>query len=143
MIFKNCNEVIPIRPNDFQDEDLKLINSIRNSLQNYKKFIDEQKFDQFLKNIWLVISDANKYVDSQAPWSLKKNDLQRMEVVLYTLIETIRQISIMLQPFIPNTSKSILDHIQIPLVKRDIKSVELFIDGGIKISTPKPLFPRI
>ena len=143
MIFKNCNEVIPIRPNDFQDEDLKLINSIRNSLQNYRSLMDEQKFDQFLKNIWLVISDANKYVDNQAPWSLKKNDFQRMEVVLYTLIETIRQISIMLQPFIPNTSKSILDHIQIPLVKRDIKSVELFIDGGIKISTPIPLFPRI
>ena len=143
MIFKNCNEVIPIRPNDFQDEDLKLINSIRNSLQNYRSLMDEQKFDQFLKNIWLVISDANKYVDNQAPWSLKKNDFQRMEVVLYTLIETIRQISIMLQPFIPNTSKSILDHIQIPLVKRDIKSIELFFEGGIQISTPKPLFPRV
>ena len=143
MIFKNCNEVIPIKPNDFQDEDLKLINSIRNSLQNYRSLMDEQKFDQFLKNIWLVISDANKYVDNQAPWSLKKNDFQRMEVVLYTLIETIRQISIMLQPFIPNTSKSILDHIQIPLVQRDIKSIELFFDGGIKISTPKPLFPRV
>ena len=143
MIFKNCNEVIPIRPNDFQDEDLKLINSIRNSLQNYRSLMDEQKFDQFLKNIWLVISDANKYVDNQAPWSLKKNDFQRMEVVLYTLIETIRQISIMLQPFIPNTSKSILDHIQIPLVKRDIKSIELSFEGGIQISTPKPLFPRV
>ena len=143
MIIKNCNEVIPIRPNDFQDEDLKLVNSIRNSLQNYRSLMDEQKFDQFLKNIWVVISDANKYVDNQAPWSLKKNDFQRMEVVLYTLIETIRQISIMLQPFIPNTSKSILDHIQIPLVQRDIKSIELFFDGGIKISTPKPLFPRV
>ena len=105
--------------------------------------MDEQKFDQFLKNIWLVISDANKYVDNQAPWSLKKNDFKRMEVVLYTLIETIRQISIMLQPFIPNTSNSILEHIQIPLVLRDIKSIELFFDGGIKIYTPKPLFPRV
>ncbi len=143
MIFKNCNEVIPIKPNDFQDEDLKLINSIRHSIQNYRSLMDEQKFDQFLKNIWLVISDANKYVDNQAPWSLKKNDFQRMEVVLYTLIETIRQISIMIQPFIPNTSKSILDHIQIPLVKRDIKSIELYFDGGIKISTPKSLFPRV
>ena len=143
MIFKNCNEVIPIRPNDFQDEDLKLINSIRNSLQNYRSLMDEQKFDQFLKNIWLVISDANKYVDNQAPWSLKKNDFQRMEVVLYTLVETIRQISIILQPFIPNTSKSILDHIQIPLTQRDIKSIELFLNGGIKISKPKHLFPRI
>ena len=78
-----------------------------------------------------------------ATYSLKKNDYQRMEVVLYTLTETIRQISIMLQPFIPNTSKAILDHIDIPLVERDIKSIELFFSGGIKISTPNPLFPRI
>ena len=108
-----------------------------------KNEVIKQKFDQFLKNIWMVISDANKYVDEQAPWSLKKNDYQRMEVVLYTLTETIRQISIMLQPFIPNTSKAILDHIDIPLVERDIKSIQLFFSGGIKISTPNPLFPRI
>ena len=49
----------------------------------------------------------------------------------------------MLQPFIPNTSKAILDYIDIPLVERDIKSIELFFSGGIKISTPNPLFPRI
>ena len=143
MIFKNCHEVVPIKPDIFKDEDLKLINSIKNSLHDYRNLMDEQKFDQFLKNIWMVISDANKYVDEQAPWSLKKNDYQRMEVVLYTLTETIRQISIMLQPFIPNTSKAILDHIDIPLVERDIKSIELFFSGGIKISTPNPLFPRI
>ena len=143
MIFKNCDEIIPIRPNHFQDEDLELINSIRNSIQNYRSLIDEQKFDQFLKNIWLVISDANKYVDEQAPWSLKKNNFKRMEIVLYTLIETIRQISIMLQPFVPKTSKLVLDHIQIPLNQRDIKSLELSFEGGIKISIPKPLFPRI
>ena len=66
-----------------------------------------------------------------------------MEIVLYTLIETIRQISIMLQPFIPKTSKHVLDHLQIPFDQREIKSIELSFDGGIKISTPKPLFPRI
>ena len=46
----------------------------------------QQKFDQYLKNIWIVISNANKYVDEQAPWALMKNNFERMEVVLFTLI---------------------------------------------------------
>ena len=74
-----------------------------------------QKFDQYLKNIWITIGNANKYVDEQAPWSLKKSDFSRMEDVLYNLLETIRQISILLQPFMPESSKTILDHIKLKM----------------------------
>ena len=127
----------------FIKEDLTLINSIKINLNDYRNLIDEQKFDQYLKNIWVVISNANKYVDEQAPWALKKNNFERMEAVLYTLIETIRQISILLQPFIPDTAEKILDHIKIPHDQRKLKSVEFFLNGNIKIALPKPLFPRI
>ena len=143
MIFKNCNETIPLKPNKFNKEDSTLINSIKNSLNDYRNFIDEQKFDQYLKNIWIVISNANKYVDEQAPWALKKNNFERMEVVLFTLVETIRQISILLQPFIPDTAEKILDHIKIPHDQRKLESVVFILNGNIKISLPNPLFPRI
>ena len=111
--------------------------------KDYRSLIDEQKFDQYLKNIWIVISNANKYVDEQAPWALKKNNFERMEVVLFTLVETIRQISILLQPFIPDTAEKILDHIKIPHDQRKLESVCFILNGDIKISLPKPLFPRI
>ena len=143
MIFKNCNETIPLKPNKFFQEDLKLINSIKNSLNDYRDLIDEQKFDLYLKNIWIVISNANKYVDEQAPWSLKKNNFERMEVVLFTLVETIRQISILLQPFIPDTAKKILDHLKISHDQRKLKSVDIILNGNFKISSPNQLFPRI
>ena len=143
MIFKNCNEKIPLKPNKFNKEDSTLINSIKNNLDDYRRLIDEQKFDQYLKNIWIVISNANKYVDEQAPWALKKNNFERMEVVLFTLVETIRQISILLQPFIPDTAEKILDHIKIPHDQRKLESVGFILDGNIKISLPNPLFPRI
>ena len=112
-------------------------------MNDYRGLIDEQKFDQYLKNIWTVISNANKYVDEQAPWALKKNNFERMEVVLFTLVETIRQISILLQPFIPDTTEKILDHIKIPNDQRKLKSVGFILNGNIKISLPNPLFPRI
>ena len=143
MIFKNCNEVIPLKPSEFKNEDIVLLNSIKDSLDEYKTFIDKQKFDQFLKNIWLLISEANKYVDEQAPWSLKKKNFIRMEVVLYTLIEVLRQVSILLQAFIPNSSKYVLDCIRVPSEERNIKSINSIFKGGVKISLPKPLFPRI
>ena len=143
MIFKNCDETIPSKPIKFNDEDLILINSIKNSLKDYRDLIEDQKFDHYLKNIWIIISNANKYVDEQAPWTLKKNDYGRMEVVLFTLVETIRQISILLQPFIPNTAEKVLDHIKIPYDKRKLNSVDVIFDGNVKISSPNSLFPRI
>ena len=112
MIFKNCNETIPLKPTDLNKEDMVLINSLKDNINDYRNLIDNQKFDQFLKNIWLIISSANKYIDEQAPWTLKKTNFKRMEVVLFTIIETLRQISILLQPFIPNTTTSVLDQIK-------------------------------
>ena len=143
MIFKNCDETIPSKPIKFKEKDLILINSIKNDLKDYRDLIEDQKFDHYLKNIWIIISNANKYVDEQAPWTLKKNDYGRMEVVLFTLVETIRQISILLQPFIPNTAEKVLDHIKIPYDKRKLNSVDVIFDGNVKISSPNSLFPRI
>ena len=143
MIFKNCNGTIPLKPTNLSEEDMVLINSLKDNIQDYRNLIDNQKFDQFLKNIWLVISRANKYTDEQAPWTLKKTDFKRMEVVLFTLIETLRQVSILLQPFMPSTAKSVLDHIKIPLNERLIKNLDNIYKGGINIGLPQPLFPRV
>ena len=66
-----------------------------------------------------------------------------MEVVLFTLIETLRQVSILLQPFMPSTAKSVLDHIKIPLNERLIKNLDNIYKGGINIGLPQPLFPRV
>ena len=143
MIFKNCNETIPLKPTGLNKEDIVLINSLKDNINDYRDLIDNQKFDQFLKNIWLIISSANKYIDEQAPWTLKKTNFKRMEVVLFTIIETLRQVSILLQPFMPKTTTSVLDQIKIPLNERQIKNLDDIYKGGEKIEMPQPLFPRI
>ena len=143
MICKNCDEEVPIKPKNFKIEDLILINSIKDHMDDYRFLIDNQKFDQYLKNIWITISNANKYVDEQAPWSLKKSDFSRMKDVLYILLETVRQVSILLQPFMPDSSKAILDHLKVADKERSFKSLEKMYEGGIKILIPLPMFPRI
>ena len=74
---------------------------------------------------------------------LKKTDFKRMEVVLFTIIETLRQVSILLQPFMPNATTSVLDQIKIPLNERQIKNLDNIYRGGEKIEMPQLLFPRV
>tara|TARA_B110000483_G_scaffold127840_1_gene153418 strand:+ start:1187 stop:2704 length:1518 start_codon:yes stop_codon:yes gene_type:complete len=143
MVVKNCNGKIPKKPLVFLSQDKFLINSIKDKLDDYRDLIDNQKLDQYLKNVWVIIGNANKYVDEQAPWLLKKNDFNRMEVVLYTLLETLKQIGIILQPFLPLSSNYILNHLSVPADLRNLNSINTFIDGDIEIIIPSALFPRI
>ena len=143
MVVKNCNGKIPKKPLVFLSQDKFLINSIKDKLDVYRDLIDNQKLDQYLKNVWVIIGNANKYVDEQAPWLLKKNDFNRMEVVLYTLLETLKQIGIILQPFLPLSSNYILNHLSVPADLRNLNSINTFIDGDIEIIIPSALFPRI
>ena len=143
MVVKNCNGKIPKKPLVFLNQDRFLINSIKDKLDDYRDLIDNQKLDQYLKNVWVIIGNANKYVDEQAPWLLKKNDFNRMEVVLYTLLETLKQIGIILQPFLPLSSNYILNHLSVPADLRNLNSINTFIDGDIEIIIPSALFPRI
>ena len=143
MVVKNCNGKIPKKPLVFLSQDKFLINSIKDKLDVYRDLIDNQKLDQYLKNVWVIIGNANKYVDEQAPWLLKKNDFNRMEVVLYTLLETLKQIGIILQPFLPLSSNYILNHLSVSADLRNLNSINTFIDGDIEIIIPSALFPRI
>ena len=143
MVVKNCNGKIPKKPLVFLSQDKFLINSIKDKLDVYRDLIDNQKLDQYLKNVWVIIGNANKYVDEQAPWLLKKNDFNRMEVVLYTLLETLKQIGIILQPFLPLSSNYILNHLSVSANLRNLNSINTFIDGDIEIIIPSALFPRI
>ena len=143
MVVKNCNGKIPKKPLVFLNQDRFLINSIKDKLDDYRDLIDNQKLDQYLKNVWVIIGNANKYVDEQAPWLLKKNDFNRMEVVLYTLLETLKQIGIILQPFLPLSSNYILNHLSVSANLRNLNSINTFIDGDIEIIIPSALFPRI
>ena len=88
---------------------------------------------------------ANKYIDQQAPWNLKDKDINRMKTILYVLTESIRHISIVMQPFIPNAMQKVLDYLSIPKEMRDFSKLndKFQITAGTKIIKPKAIFPRL
>ena len=73
---------------------------------------------------------CNAYVDTQAPWALRKTDPERMAAVLGTLVEAVRQLARAVEPVIPDSAGKLIALI-------DSGS------GGHPIAQPQPLFPRL
>ena len=75
--------------------------------------MNELKVNEAIEEIIDVLRKCNKYIDETTPWVLAKdeNKKERLATVLYNLLESIRICAILLSPFIPSTSKKILDQL--------------------------------
>ena len=144
MIFKNCDGVMPALPATPTAEDKALLDAADAMLGKVREQMDLQAFHEALRCIWDVVSEANKYVDSSAPWTLKKTDPPRMGEVLAVLVETIRQTAILVQPVMPDAAARILDQLGVAAGDRGFDT--LAGDGrfavGVAIDKPEPVFPR-
>ncbi|BBK42930.1 methionine--tRNA ligase [Allostella vacuolata] len=143
MVNRNCDARTP-QPGPFSDADQALLGAARGLLPVVRGHLAEQSFHRALEAIWAVIGDANRYVDEQAPWALRKTDPPRMATVLYTLAETIRLAAILTQPFMPQASARILDQLGVPADRRGF--ADLAEDAALAPGTPLPkpegVFPR-
>jgi len=144
MIFKNCSGVMPALPATAAPEDSALLDAADAMLGKVRAHMDLQSFHEALRCIWEVVSDANKYVDTTAPWGLKKTDPVRMGEVLAVLAETIRQAAILVQPVMPGSASKILDQLGVADGQRgfDMLGGAGRIAAGVEISKPEPVFPR-
>ena len=144
MIFKNCDGLTPALPAELSDEDQMLLSAADSLLDEVGDLLDRQAFSGALRLIWQVVADANRYVDLSAPWALKKTDPARMREVLGVLAETIRQIAILIQPFMPQSANKILDQLGVDAAERDFSSIagKGRLVSGRQIGKPSPVFPR-
>ncbi|MEE8333178.1 MAG: methionine--tRNA ligase, partial [Alphaproteobacteria bacterium] len=104
--------------------------------------IDAQAFHLALDEIWLVVRNANRAIDEDAPWTLRKTDEVAMGHVLYTLCEIIRHLAVVLLPFIPESSGKLLDQLAVPADKRDFAALEQTLAPGTTLPKPEGVFPR-
>ena len=103
---KNCSAKIPEIIN-FNNDDLKILNNFTDNLKNIRNEIDKQNINFYIDFIVNALFEANKYFNDQEPWK-KKEDLNRLNTIVYTSLEIIRKISIMLYPIIPQTIDQVL-----------------------------------
>ena len=101
---KNCSSLIP--DHKFTDEDLEILKPL-NNLDKIRSFIDNQDINQYMSFIVDRLFSANKYFNDQEPWK-KKDDRLRLNTIVYTALELIRKITILLYPVMPETSVKVL-----------------------------------
>jgi len=144
MVFKNCGEAIPAKPEQLQAADNTILASAYALLEKNRTQYDTQQFHEALKSIWDVIGDANRYVDEMAPWALRKTDPDRMADVLWVLCEVIRVVAILIQPMMPQAAARLLDQIAVPPSERAFSLLHggASMAGGQGINKPEPIFPR-
>ena len=99
---KNCNSKIPEQI-EFKTQDNKILENFSNNIDNLRDYINKQKLNLYIEFIVNSLFAANKYFNDEEPWN-KKNDIKRLNTIVYTSLELIRKISIMLYPIIPSSS---------------------------------------
>ena len=111
-IKKNCNNKIPQAKNLFS-EDKKIIKNIKMNIPKLVNLMNNQNLNEYLKIVVNFSFEANKYFNDSEPWALKKKDLNRMNTILNTIVKQIMNISILLNPILPTSTKKVLDTINI------------------------------
>ncbi len=120
---KNCSNKIP-QTDTFTNEDKALTSKLKNDIDKLNQLIDEQDLNIYIKKVIEYSFDSNKYFNDSEPWSLKKTDKKRMNSVLYSIVEQIKNISILLLPIIPNSANKILDVINVSKDQRVISDID-------------------
>ena len=116
-IKKNCENKIP-KKNKLKENDIKLVENIKTNIPKLISYIDKQNLNEYIKMVVNFSFEANKYFNDSEPWSLKTKDPERMNAILHTILEQIKNISILLNPIIPISTKKVLDTIN--LSEKDI-----------------------
>lgn len=147
MVEKYRNGIVPAlgTPTVF-DEDLRRIAVSASQLVD--KRMDNLDFSGALEEIWKVVRRTNKYIDETMPWALAKDESNAsiLDTVLYNLIEGIRIISVLIQPFLIHTSRAIW--IQLNIEEGALTAWDTSISfgsfvAGTEVKKGEALFPRI
>ena len=142
-VIKNCNSLVP-KDIEFQNDDLIILNKYKDNLEKIRKKVDNQDINFYIEYIVNSLFEANKYFNDQEPWK-KKDDLTRLNTIVYTTLEIVRKISFLLFPIIPESSLKalkIFDLSENDIMLSTIENNE-FLAKGNKINKIDILFKKI
>jgi methionyl-tRNA synthetase len=129
------------------NEDVELLNLIKDCKDNYYNLMNELKPDIALDNVMKIVTFSNKYIDLNEPWKLAKNEenKQRLNKVIYILAESIRIVSVMLKPFMTVIPDKIIKQLGCYNLENNFESLNEFgkILNNTKCSKTENVFPRI
>ena len=131
------------------ESDSELLKIAMNMLERYRSCMEGFEFHKALQAVWELVGFANKYIVSNEPWALVKDESknERLDAVLYNLAEILRLLTLVLKPIMPETAQKMAASLQVA----DKPCVTDFNTGGVWGALPDgvivqeaaQLFPRV
>jgi methionyl-tRNA synthetase len=150
MVHKYFSGVVPEIDIKVEKElDLGLESEALETIAEFEKHMKRFAFNKAIMAIWEFISHMNKYIDITTPWVLakKKSSRKQLEVVIYNLLESLRIISGLIYPIMPETAETMQKHLGIDSKKQsfsiDILKKWKTLMPGTRVPKLITLFPRI
>ena len=111
-------------PDCYEELDQQLIDTCKQTVTKYYEKMDQLRVADAIDTVFDLLRRSNKYIDETSPWTLAKQpeNKARLNTVLYNLLESIRVATVLLTPFMPETSKEVFR--QINTEKTDFASIE-------------------
>ena len=148
MVNKYCGGYIPKYNGCVNDVDKELEEYTSKQIKIIEDNFDNYKIAQGIQEIWKIISRTNKYIDETTPWVLAKSETnkEKLESVMYHLVENLRKIAVLIRPFMEETSDKIFKQLNINeelKVWDSIYKYDLLRDNTKVTEKGKPLFVRL
>ena len=147
MIEKYFDGTLPAEQesNEFDSQIQELV---KDSINQVEVHMEKMLFNDALNDIWTIVRRLNKYIDETTPWVLAKDEANNAKLanVLYTLAEGIRIVSVMIQPFMPQTPAKVWE--QLGIEEGDLTAWDSIKEWGkisktLTVKKGEIIFPRI
>jgi len=148
MVNKYFDGEIPAYGGHLTDFDKPLEDFIETTVTKVEAGFDEMQFSNLLADIWALVARTNKYIDETEPWVLAKDEanVDKLGSVMRHLVEGLRQIAILIEPFMPRTTPQIFAQLGLGAASKGWETLNNYdtIPARTKvIAKGEPIFPRL
>jgi methionyl-tRNA synthetase len=129
------------------EEELRIL--AREACLNYQRLFERFQTAKALDSLWELVRGLNKYIDTQAPWTLyKENNGSRLATVMYAVLECMRKVAVHLWPVMPEAASAMLAQLGVAAAPPSLSlasEAETWGDltPGTEVAKASNLFPRV
>ena len=134
------------------DVESRILTSLRTCAADTRRSVEallpRMDTSRILESVWGLVREANRFVETQAPWALAKDEAKRQELeeTIYGLLEVMRHITVWTFPVMPERAQAMWDQLGIGGAVSESRVKDLDWGGlksGVKVQPGQPIFPRI
>jgi methionyl-tRNA synthetase len=130
-------------PSEMNEYDLEIMKGVSDSKQKIENELDHFRFREALRAMMHIARLGNKYLADTEPWKIFKTDTERVKTILYNAVQITANLAIVLEPFMPNTSKKLWKFLNMEKKGWNCAGNQVIVPVGHTFEKPALLFEKI